>query len=652
MRHHHLVSAAATITGLVSVTMPDAAHARPIRFWTRADAMPADTYVTTTGHVGYDCSAPGTGGCAVDFQALRWDDDSGQWSTNVDGAENSASYFDRAVWEMPVYSPVDGEVISCWRRMPDDFVEGDDINCPGGDEICAGAGNHVVILTPEGDTVLLAHMRADTIPPSVCPFDDVYLYDDEGGSCGIGGMEWLRDASRPDVQGYAPILVEAGQFIGRVGTSGASGGPHMHMHVKPYAWDGANHCLGPTEPMEFVQSFLQERTPGVAPDPDGWTPLESDEPIYDGTRYIFWPDPIREGVDNVLLGGGTLVRTVDTGLDSGVAVQRNEVGALELDSFEISNGVFDMLDSYQSVAIKDVAATRLGWTRDVVVAYRNAADDLVVRTWDVAADGQISSVDLETYGDISAVDIARTTSVPYGVVTAVVNASGRLQVDGFAIPTGSLTITRGRMKGVGAPSQPKVGVTMVEHARAEGEVDDFEGAVTANLDAGGHLVVSTWSVDDDFDVGAVDTYTTIATASQLAITKTSPDFRDMVVTAIVNGAGELQVTSWEIDASGQVQPVDNAFGGATSGVGLASMSVDDVIVSVRNSGNALAMLGFDVLDDGGLRRNATLPTATPLSAAPDVAAELWSLDEYGVAGVRTLAGNLRLLSFPLNFYGD
>jgi hypothetical protein len=125
--------------------------------------------------------------------------------------------------------------------------------------------------------------------------------------------------------------------------------------------------------------------------------------------------------------------------------------------------------------------------------------------------------------------------------------------------------------------------------------------------------------------------------------------------ARAGGGGDATAGSrcfWEIDASGQLQPVDNAFGGATSGVGLASMSVDDVIVSVRNSGNALAMLGFDVLDDGGLRRNATLPTATPLSAAPDVAAELWSLDEYGVAGVRTLAGNLRLLSFPLNFYGD
>ena len=116
----------------------------------------AQTFYQTSGH-GDDCD--GTP-CPHDISATRWDTVAGTWtSTPPTPSTHPNPLSNHLMWNQAVYAPFDGEIVSCWRSMPDDDADGDDIRCPGGDEdghSCARRGNHVVIHTDDGQLVTLA----------------------------------------------------------------------------------------------------------------------------------------------------------------------------------------------------------------------------------------------------------------------------------------------------------------------------------------------------------------------------------------------------------------------------------------------------------------------------------------------------------------
>ena len=101
-----------------------------------------------------------------------------------------------AIWEAEVVSPCAGRVLEAVDGVPDLFPPVRDPAHP--------AGNHIIIEEPKGSTVCLAHLR-------------------QGSIC-------VRVGER----------VRAGQILGKVGNSGNTTEPHLHLHAEegPYSLEG------------------------------------------------------------------------------------------------------------------------------------------------------------------------------------------------------------------------------------------------------------------------------------------------------------------------------------------------------------------------------------------------------------------------------
>lgn len=223
-----------TVSFLLAILVAPTAAAYELKVPWRGDSLPAGSYMRTTGHLDYDCPGDGTGVCELDISAMRWDAASGQYSWYRDGATAPYGRSDTVAWEMPLYSPVDGDIVACFRRLPDDGEYGEEpAACPatqGASDTCVAGGNHVVIRTFDGHLVSLNHLRQDSIPSELCPIADTVLFNDDPKLCTLAGWNAaLREGARLENRGIAPIPVRKGQFVGRVGLSGSTGGVHLHM---------------------------------------------------------------------------------------------------------------------------------------------------------------------------------------------------------------------------------------------------------------------------------------------------------------------------------------------------------------------------------------------------------------------------------------
>lgn len=90
-------------------------------------------------------------------------------------------------WDAMVLAPVKGTVVTAVDRLPD--------QAPGSGDRARPAGNHVILETEEGVRLVLAHLRAGSVVVS------------------------------------PGQVVAAGTLLGRVGNSGHSSEPHLHLHA-------------------------------------------------------------------------------------------------------------------------------------------------------------------------------------------------------------------------------------------------------------------------------------------------------------------------------------------------------------------------------------------------------------------------------------
>jgi murein DD-endopeptidase MepM/ murein hydrolase activator NlpD len=276
--------------------LPQAAVGADYRFPASGGDLPTGVYWRITGH-----KAPSK---ARDLSGVRFDNGAGRWTAWKPGAGRPKKNSDALIYGIPIYSMTGGEVVSCWRRAPENprpraqhpgragCSEGADDDADDGSDAprmsaregssCTiqRSGNHLTVLAPDGRTILYAHLQTDSIPAELCPKTKRFVRDarDKSGPFGFVPEAYIEPGDRPKIK--------MGQFIGLVGNSGASSGPHLHLHINRKI--GLRGRKGRVE-MTFHGARVQQLVRGRGPAASAWERLNGPLPVTT-PRTIIWPD--------------------------------------------------------------------------------------------------------------------------------------------------------------------------------------------------------------------------------------------------------------------------------------------------------------------------------------------------------------------------
>ncbi|MGO1072220.1 peptidoglycan DD-metalloendopeptidase family protein [Lysobacter sp. CA199] len=218
----------------------------PLRYPGRAsDLRQNEAWQTSSNHVG------GSQAFGLDTSVTGWDGDS--WDSKRPGADSTKAEGQRA-YGLPLYAMADGIVCEALNDLPEwknyprvpKEIEPEPI-APSTGQYSAG-GNFLKIKS--GDEVALyAHMQPGSIPADLL----------------VPGA-----------------TIKQGQYLGKVGYTGQSSGPHVHVHVAQETSPGS--CVGNAvrpRPMTFaqIQSITRTEAHAMATansmDPTDWTHLSN-----------------------------------------------------------------------------------------------------------------------------------------------------------------------------------------------------------------------------------------------------------------------------------------------------------------------------------------------------------------------------------------
>lgn len=261
-----------TATGFVNPT--DIAYPFP----SKGRNLPEGVYWQITGH--------DNGSKRRDMSATRFDSGTGKWTRSHPASAGFEGDANSLIWNVPVYAPADGIVIGCWRVAldGDDPAEagcGDNPADPTAPCQRPGGGNHVWLWIPDQSRLLLlAHFRQDSVPEHICSHGRTIIANakDKTGPFGL----------TPELANPFPWpTVKKGDFLGKVGNSGKSSGPHLHIQAqkcKTPLTNQKNDCSDVV--MRFNEADIAIKPTGRDVRENEWVALNGPLPVTTPRRIV------------------------------------------------------------------------------------------------------------------------------------------------------------------------------------------------------------------------------------------------------------------------------------------------------------------------------------------------------------------------------
>ena len=228
-----------------------------------------------------------------DMIGVRYDESMKRWtSLRPRTASDIFKAEDTVIYGTPVYAMAAGEVYHCWRNHPDNpdpvgTPHPGRVGCVGdrnGDCTIHRSGNHIAVLTDDGKKMLYAHLQPGSVPPHLCPHNDEFVANANNKvNATLSQAKGWTTKAVPEAfidEGQRP-RVEVGDFIGCVGHSGASGVPHIHVHMVDAA-TGAKEAIG------FRNAWIQDRPAATNISDDDWEVLNG---IPGFPKHVILPMP-------------------------------------------------------------------------------------------------------------------------------------------------------------------------------------------------------------------------------------------------------------------------------------------------------------------------------------------------------------------------
>jgi hypothetical protein len=547
-------------------------------FVLRQTDVPGSTYF----HVNFDHSSNGR-----DFGAQRFTG-SGWSSIKIDFADYALDpkNSDSAIYNIPVYSPVDGEIVSCWRNAPENIkpsVYGDDDESHPGrlsDPVTiVGSGNHVNIQTDDGRIVLLAHFRPGTVPEHLCPFDDVFVVD---GNNKLPNSEFPVEATIPKAQ---RPRVQQGEMVGRVGNSGSSSGPHVHWHVKP--------VTGGTAEWPEVGTSLPIYIHGVYTKPKTSENLVADwTPVLDGeveVGELVHGSPFLRAAGRV---EDTISETVALEVDNKAVTVVAAAGGIQINTYDYAAGAITPLSTRTIEGGSQLAAAEIGVSGDFVIAFRDTNGNLKLVGWTVSPGGILTRKGEASAGSVSKVAIAAAPT-GLGVVTAVRDSGGILKVISWTVSNPLSSITRISSASGGPVTQLSITSTSLP----------FRGVTIASRDLDGNLEVRTFSTTLGLVLAARDTEIAGPASNMQVGTVRVDAFTEHVITAMRDSEGDLRLIDWSMSSTGTLTRHETEVADGIIDVRLARGRQQDILTIARDANSNARVATWRVWPSGRIERH-------------------------------------------------
>jgi hypothetical protein len=622
--------------------------AQTISFPSRASDLPDDAV--------WNMSGDHDGSNARDLNVAR---KTGTGWTTLKGNTNNSNT-DHMIFGLPIYAPVDGEVVSCWANHPDNPSPGvshsgrccggdcsiscDDNACPSTNACTiARAGNHLAIRKPDGDVVLLAHMKSGSVAQSVCPNRATFMDDARARAGNYPAESYLRLCGPGERNGANGCVtsrpqVKRGQQVGNAGNSGASSGPHLHIDTSVVVESGGLlDKVGFVAPTNLNFGWLKHRT-----DDSVWKPFLGDDirnnpVIMNASPYLRRADATSgdnvTATSTLFLNGNRVI----------TATVRESTGTMRLSSWDLAGvSTLNFQADLEAGLAKEVY---LGEPANdyVLAAVRQENDYLKMIAYQVLPSGTLLRRADYTAGRITALDMATTTIGDRRSVTAVRDEDGNLKLIAWDIqvaPNGTVSVAR-----LGQASAGEISAVAISHSRV------FNGVFTAVRDSANELKVIPWKLSAD---GMSFSRGTSASAGVIATDFDVAPLASGVAAAVKNSEGNMEIKTWSANSDGDIGSLRGTIeAGEASEITLLTSSHggSNLTSVVRNAAGQLYLIGWKIDSNGSnLRRLGSSKAGAASKISGDSVSRYYTSGSRDmiITSMRVAGGDLKLISWDTN----